>query len=134
MKRAWQETKDDNISLLAAGVAFFAFLAIFPALIAAVSIYGLIANPADVTTRSQVNNVLSGAPQGDADPGDQCLLRQTSSNSSGGALSIGLVVSILGALWSASPAAWATHQGRQHRLRRAGDAACSRSCAAWRSR
>ncbi|RKS80104.1 membrane protein [Motilibacter peucedani] len=98
VKRAWKETKDDNISLLAAGVAFFAFLAIFPAVIAAVSIYGLVANPADVT--DQVNNLLDSAPQATRDVVSTQLTNITSS--SGGALSIGLVVSILGALWSAS--------------------------------
>ena len=33
-KRGWKEAKADNVQLLAAGVAFYAFLAIFPALIA----------------------------------------------------------------------------------------------------
>jgi membrane protein len=44
-KRGWKEAKADNVPLLAAGVAFYAFLAIFPALIALVSIYGLFADP-----------------------------------------------------------------------------------------
>jgi membrane protein len=38
-KRGWKEAKADQVPLLAAGVAFYAFLAIFPALIAVVSIY-----------------------------------------------------------------------------------------------
>ena len=33
-KRGWKEAKADQVPLLAAGVAFYAFLAIFPALIA----------------------------------------------------------------------------------------------------
>ena len=40
-KRGWKEAKADQVPLLAAGVAFYAFLGIFPALIAIVSIYGL---------------------------------------------------------------------------------------------
>ena len=33
--------------IIGGGVAFFGFLAIFPALIALISIYGLVASPAD---------------------------------------------------------------------------------------
>ena len=46
--RVKEETAKDNISMIAAGVAFYLMLAIFPMLAATVSIYGLIANPADV--------------------------------------------------------------------------------------
>lgn len=46
--RTWQGTNDDNISLLAAGVAFYSFLAFVPMLAAIVLIYGIVANPADV--------------------------------------------------------------------------------------
>ena len=38
----------DNISMIAAGVAFYGLLAIFPAITALVSIWGLIADPAQV--------------------------------------------------------------------------------------
>ena len=41
-RRAFKESSDDNVSILAGGVAFFAFLAIFPAIIAAITLYGLI--------------------------------------------------------------------------------------------
>jgi membrane protein len=46
--RTWQETNEDNISLLAAGVAFYSFLAFVPMLAAIVLIYGIVAAPADV--------------------------------------------------------------------------------------
>jgi hypothetical protein len=36
LKRAWAEAKADQVPLMAAGVAFFAFLSLFPMLIAAV--------------------------------------------------------------------------------------------------
>src|SRR5688500_6445226 len=48
VKRAWKEAKADQVPLLAAGVAFYSFLAMFPALIAAVMLYGLVRDPADV--------------------------------------------------------------------------------------
>jgi membrane protein len=44
-ERVWTESGRDNLSIVAAGCAFFALLAIFPVLSALVSIYGLTANP-----------------------------------------------------------------------------------------
>jgi uncharacterized BrkB/YihY/UPF0761 family membrane protein len=43
LKRAWAENKADNMPIIAGGVAFFGFLSLFPALIALISIYGLVA-------------------------------------------------------------------------------------------
>jgi membrane protein len=58
-KRGWAEAKTDQVPLLGAGVAFFGFLAIFPAVIALVTLYGLFADPA--TIADQVNS-LNGLP------------------------------------------------------------------------
>ena len=44
-KRVWQQTGEDKISILAAGVAFYSLLPLFPALAALVSVYGLVADP-----------------------------------------------------------------------------------------
>jgi membrane protein len=60
-KRGWKEAKADQVPLLSAGVAYYAFLAIFPALIALVSIYGLVADPA--TIAAQINSIGSALPQ-----------------------------------------------------------------------
>jgi membrane protein len=54
--RGWRETlgrvrsaiREDHLDLVAAGIAFYLFLALFPALFAAISIYGLVADPARV--------------------------------------------------------------------------------------
>lgn len=43
--RTWKESGDDNIGLLAAGVAFYGFLAFVPLLAATVLVYGLVARP-----------------------------------------------------------------------------------------
>ena len=43
-----ERIREHNLTLVAAGVAFYAFLALVPALIAIVSIYGLFADPNDV--------------------------------------------------------------------------------------
>ncbi len=46
--RTWKEAGDDNVGLLAAGVAFYAFLAFVPLLAATVLVYGLAAEPETV--------------------------------------------------------------------------------------
>src|SRR6476660_5625468 len=47
-ERVWSESNRDNLSVVAAGCAFYALLAIFPALSALISLYGLAADPANV--------------------------------------------------------------------------------------
>ena len=51
-KRTAKEVKADQVPLLAAGVAFYALLSLFPLVIAAVSIYGLAADPRRSRNRS----------------------------------------------------------------------------------
>lgn len=46
--RTWRESSNDNIGIVAAGVSFYAFLALMPLLASVVLIYGLAADPADV--------------------------------------------------------------------------------------
>ncbi|MBA3574063.1 MAG: YihY/virulence factor BrkB family protein [Pseudonocardiales bacterium] len=98
IKRAFRESSADNVPMLAGGVAFFAFLAVFPALIAALTLYGLLADPAQVA--QQVQNIAAALPRS-AQP---LLTEQLTSvtQTSGGALTAGLVISLLAALWSAS--------------------------------
>ena len=62
-KRGWAEAKVDQVPLMGAGVAFYAFLALFPALIALVTLYGLFADPAviaDQVNRSRRCRLRSG--------------------------------------------------------------------------
>jgi membrane protein len=97
-RRAFTESGADNVPMLAGGVAYFAFLAVFPALIAAVTLYGLVADPATVTR--QVGDLASALPQ-EVQPLIAGQLTSVASGSNG-ALGIGLVVSLLAAFWSAS--------------------------------
>ncbi|SEP17179.1 YihY/virulence factor BrkB family protein [Trujillonella endophytica] len=98
VKRAWAENKADNMPIIAGGVAFFAFLAIFPALIATISLYGLVASPE--TVARQVEEISEQLPASAADIiGDQ--LTAITSNA-GGALTVSFIISIAAALWSAS--------------------------------
>ncbi|GAY08084.1 ribonuclease BN [Pseudonocardia sp. N23] len=84
--------------ILAGGVAFFAFLALFPAMIAAPTLYGLVADPAQVA--AQVQSLAAALPES-ARPIITDQLDSITSTGNG-ALGIGLVVSLLAAFWSAS--------------------------------
>ena len=96
--RVKDEQKKDNLSIVAAGVAFYALLAIFPALIAMVSIYGLVADPA--TVQRQLEEVGHLLPPEAFQVIEQQLVNIVAQ--SGGALGIGVLGGILFAVWSAS--------------------------------
>ena len=101
LQRTKEEVKKDNVSILAGGVAFYWMLSLFPFAIAALSVYGLVANPDDVT--QLVQQVEGTVPESVAG----LLSDQLSSiaASSGGSLTLGLIGSVLFALWSASKGA-----------------------------
>ena len=90
--------REHNLTLVAAGVAFYAFLALVPALVAFISIYGLVANPANVT--QQVKNVASALPKEVQNFFVYQLTSIIHANRAG--VSITLIVAIALALWSAS--------------------------------
>lgn len=87
-----------HTTLAAAGVAFYAFLASVPAIAAAVSIAGLVLSP--TRARELVTDGLGAAPE----EVRELLVAQVVSvaETSGGALSLSLVVSVSLALWAAS--------------------------------
>lgn len=98
LKRGWKEAKTDQVPLLAAGVAFFGFLSLFPAMIALVLVYGLVADPATVSR--QVGQLTGSLPPGAGDLIKTQLTSLTSTPQK--SLGFGLILSILLALWSAS--------------------------------
>ncbi|MFO7960123.1 MAG: YihY/virulence factor BrkB family protein [Nitriliruptoraceae bacterium] len=98
LQRVVTKLKEDHVSLLAAGVAFKALLALFPALIAAVSLWGLLADPETIT--EQIAGLVDALPEEVAGIIEQQLTQIAGGGA--GALSFTLVVSILLALWSAS--------------------------------
>jgi membrane protein len=97
-KRTAKEVKADQVPLLSAGVAFYALLSLFPAAIAGVSIYGLVADP--TTVRDQIAQLTKMLSPETATLVGQQLIQVTSG--AGGALGLATVVGILTALWSAS--------------------------------
>ena len=104
-KRGWwdiavrvkKEMAKDNVDIIASGLALYALLAVFPALAAAVSIYGLFASPADIASHLQLFAAI--LPE-DALRILQQQLTQLAQHSEG-TLSFGVIVGIALALWSA---------------------------------
>ncbi len=93
----WKESGKDNLSLVAAGVAFYAFLAFVPLLTAFVLSYGLIADPASVVQHMQ--SLTSMMPQNAASIiGDQLKsMVETPSGEKGLGLIVALGIALYGA-------------------------------------
>jgi uncharacterized BrkB/YihY/UPF0761 family membrane protein len=53
LRRAWKNAGEKDLSLVAGGVTYYLLVALFPTLVALVSLYCLVANPADVTRNTQ---------------------------------------------------------------------------------
>jgi membrane protein len=96
--RSWKEVSDNNIFLAAGGVTYAVLVALFPALAALVSIYGLVLDPAQV--EQQVKSMSSILPPETTQMISDELHNLVSHSNS--ALGIGVIVSLLLALWSAS--------------------------------
>src|SRR5690554_8143906 len=97
-KRVAARVKSAHVVLNSAGVAFFGFLSTIPAMIALVSVYGLVADPDAIERR--VEDLAAGLPE----EARQLLVQQLEgiTSASGGALGLGLAVSLLVALGSRS--------------------------------
>ena len=93
-----EQLAEDNLSVVAGGVAFFSMLAIFPALVAIVSLYGLISDPADVA--AQVAALRGWLPDAAVEIFNEQLSALASA--SGQNLGIGLATALLLAIWSAA--------------------------------
>jgi membrane protein len=57
--RTYQEFQDDRLLAISAGVVFFALLALFPAVTAIVSLYGLFAEPATISEHIGIINTFA---------------------------------------------------------------------------
>lgn len=64
-KRIIKQIKTDHIIIVAPGVAFFLFLAVFPAILALVSLYGLVFNPEQVQEQLSQLTVILPADAGE---------------------------------------------------------------------
>jgi membrane protein len=96
VKRVWTRVGEDNVSMMAAGVAFYALLSLFPGLTALISLYALVADPAQV--ESFVSSMQGILP----DEALKLIATQTDQLLSAGTgkLGLGLAISLIFALWS----------------------------------
>lgn len=95
---SWKQASSHQAPLLAAGVAFYAFLSLFPAMIAAVMLYGLVASPGTVQRQSE--SIADALPADAASVVNGQLESLTSTSS--GSLGIGLVFALALAIYGAS--------------------------------
>jgi membrane protein len=94
IKRTLKEFSEDNLTDWAASLTYYGVLALFPALIALVSVVGLL------TTPQQLTEALTTVLPGQAASTLQPVIEQIAGNTSTAGL--GLVIGLVGAVWSAS--------------------------------
>ncbi|HEX8621085.1 MAG TPA: YihY/virulence factor BrkB family protein [Allosphingosinicella sp.] len=97
LARTWKEAGDDNVGLLAAGVAFYGFLAFVPMLAATVLVYGLAAEPETVAEHIRA---LFGVLPEDAAAliGDQLRsMTETPAAAKGWSLAVAIALAVYGA-------------------------------------
>jgi membrane protein len=105
--RTKAELADDHVSMIAASIAFYGLLAMFPAIAAMISIWGLLFDPQQIAT--QIESVSSALPQDAAGiVNDQA---QAVAGGAGAGVSLAAVVGILLALYSASKGIQAMIEG-----------------------
>ena len=102
-----ERTDEHFLGLIAAGVAFYAFLSLFPAMAALISLYGLIAEPS--TVESHVNAISQFIPQ-EMQELLSSRVRELASRQTND-LTLGLIVGIGISLWSSNKAMKAITQG-----------------------
>ncbi|GAA0928736.1 hypothetical protein Vau01_057600 [Virgisporangium aurantiacum] len=98
LRRLQEDMSNDNLTLVSAGVAFYWMLALFPGIIAMVTVYALFADAGQA--REQLSPILGALPE-DARTLITDQLDKTV-DAGGGGLTFGLVASLLAVLWAAS--------------------------------
>jgi membrane protein len=96
--RVYRGISEDRILLVAAGVTFYLLLSIFPGIGTLISIYGLFADPADVT--SHLNSIANVAPGGAIQVLHDELTRLAARG--GTTLGTGFLVSLVISVWTAN--------------------------------
>ncbi len=105
-KRGWKDILwrvygglgENRVLMNAAGVTFYALLALFPAIGALVSIYGLFADPVQIA--NHIDTLAGILPGGGMEVIREQLTRLTSQGS--GSLTFGVIFGVLVSLWSAN--------------------------------
>jgi membrane protein len=96
--RIWKSIGKDRVVVVAAGVTFYSILALFPAIAALVALYGLLADPATIT--SHLDSIAGVVPGGAI----EVIRDQITRVASQGRTTLGLtfLVGLLTSLWSAN--------------------------------
>ena len=97
LKDMVHETNHDNVAIIAAGVAFFTMLAVFPLITACISIYGYVADP--VRVQMQLQNISGVFPAEAWDILNAQVMAVASAPDA--QLGLGIAIGLLIALWSA---------------------------------
>jgi membrane protein len=100
LKRTVSQVSDDRVLTEAAGITFYSLLALFPAIAAMVSIYGLFADPATIADHLDVLGTV--VPGGGMQIIEEQVKRITSKGNA--ALGLGAIIGLLTALWSSNQA------------------------------
>ena len=102
LKRTWSEASEENIGLIASGIAFHAFLAFVPLLTAVVITYGIIAAPEQVARH--ISALAQTMPQDAASLiGNQLRnIVETAGSAAGLGLLLSLAIALYGAMRGAS--------------------------------
>jgi len=98
LRRSIKEVGEDHLTLVAGGIAYAWFLALFPGLIAAVLIWGLVVDPAQL--EQQISDLAGGLPESAQPLVTDQLTSATSQAGSGGGIAVAISIAL--ALWSAS--------------------------------
>ncbi len=114
-KRGWRdilwrtkaEIADDHVSMIAGSIAFYGLLAIFPAIAAMISIWGLLFDPQQIV--EQIRSVTGALPEGAGGLINSQV--ETVAAGAGTGASIAAVIGILFALYSASKGVQAMIEG-----------------------
>jgi hypothetical protein len=96
--RVYRGISENRILLVAAGVTFYALLAIFPGIAALISIYGLFADPTSIA--NHLDTIANVAPGGAIDVLHEEMTRLASQG--GATLGISFLVSLAISLWTAN--------------------------------
>lgn len=99
-RRVRVRVREDDLTIISAGVAFYALLSVVPALTALVAAYGIVSEPDDVA--AQIQELKAPIP----DEARRLLSTQLSelASTGSGSLGVGLVVGLAASLWGASAA------------------------------
>ena len=100
LKRTFQQFSEDRLLTEAAGITFYALLALFPAVGALVSIYGLFADPATIGRHLEL--AAGFVPGGGMEIIEEQVRRITSKGDT--ALGFGAIIGLAISLWSANQA------------------------------